>query len=106
MVGSLLTKMQNSVGVSGKSLLDETLVLVIPGMGWGHAHAHLDNAPLLIGGNGTVNTNGRQLNFTGVPLDNLYAMLLEAFGMGDKKFGKTGMRFGDFGDQVLSGVLA
>ncbi|MCA9583143.1 MAG: DUF1552 domain-containing protein [Myxococcales bacterium] len=81
----------------GKSLLDDTLVLVIPSMGEGANHNHATNCPLLFGGGGLIQATGRQIN-ANIPLANLHHTLLRAYGVDEK--------FGDNGTTEIAGVLA
>lgn len=105
-VASLLAKMEATATSDGRSLLDDTVVLVIPSMGLGNSHDHGNNASLLVGGKDVVRADGRALDFGGASLANLHVTLLKAFGVDDSlDFGAKGARFGDDGDRVLDGVL-
>jgi hypothetical protein len=102
----LLGKMSASMGADGRTLLDDTLVLVIPSMGLGNSHDHGNNASLLVGAKDTLRADGRALDFKGSSLANLHVTLLRAFGVDESlNFGVAGARFGDDGDRVLDGVL-
>lgn len=104
-LASLLTRLEATKGIGAPTLLDETLVLAIPSMGYGNAHDHGDNCPLLIGGGSALQTNGRKQTYAAEPMANLHVTLLEAFSV-TKSYGADGARFGDNGDSVLSGVIA
>lgn len=103
-LGAMLQLLAGTATAEG-TLLDETLVLVIPDMGAGSVHDHAQNCPLLFGGRGVVNTDGRQLAYGGTtPLTNLHVSLLEAYGI-EGSFGPTGAIFGDDGTSSLAGVV-
>lgn len=101
-----LLSLLSSPDEDGHSLLDETLVLVMPSMGEGSSHNHARNCPLLFGGGASFRTDGRQIVFDGADrLANLHVTLLEAYGI-EGSFGLDGARFGDDGDAVISGILS
>lgn len=103
MLADLLGRLASTPS-SGGTLLDDTLVLVMPSMGDGFNHDHQRVCPMMFGAQRFVNTTGRQVNAGGIPLANLHVTLLNLFGVAGS-FGATGATFGDDGDQVLSGVL-
>ncbi len=105
--GALLGLLQSTPGTEGATLLDETIVLGIASMGEGSSHDHGHNCPLLFGGTGVINANGRRLSFppeAAPPLTNLHVTLLEAYGV-QGNFGSSGAIFGDDGNAKIDGVL-
>lgn len=102
-IAHLLGLLQNTPDVDGKTLLDNTLVLVMPSMGIGTVHDHSNVCPLLFGAQGHVNTTGQRVQADGTPLANLHVSLLEAFGI-EGSFGNNGAIFGDYGSTTLAGV--
>lgn len=104
-IAHLLHLLAETPSGAGASLLDETLVLVIPSMGEGSSHDHAANCPLLFGGGGLLQTTGHQIVASGTPLANLHVTLLEAFGV-EATFGPTGAIFGDDGTAAIPGVIA
>ena len=105
-VASLLGKLDVVKELDGRSLLENTVVLVVPDMGLGHIHDHGNVAPLLIGGTGQVRTDGRKLALSGEPLANLHVTLLRAFGIQQGTFGLGEEIFGDDGSKEIAGILA
>jgi hypothetical protein len=106
-LGGMLQLLRDTPGMTGGTLLDETIVLAIPSMGEGNAHDHAHNCPLLFGGTGVIQANGRQIAFPGDaphPLANLHVTLLEAFGI-QGAFGTNGAIFGDWGTASIPGIL-
>ncbi len=104
-IAELLTLLQNTPDVDGSTLLDNTLVLVMPSMGIGTVHDHAQVCPIMFGAQSIVNTTGQQVVATGTPLNNLHAALLDAFGIAGT-FGNNGQIFGDYGTGALAGVKA
>ncbi len=105
MVADLLGRLDATPSGGGGSLLDDTLVLVLPSMGDGYNHDHQRVCPLMFGAQRFVGTTGRRIEAGGTPLSNLHVTLMSLFGVGGS-FGASGAVFGDDGDRVLSGVLA
>lgn len=106
-LAAMLQLLRDTQGLSGGTLLDETIVLAIPSMGEGGSHDHGHNCPLLFGGTGVINADGRQIAFPGAtpePLSNLHVTLLEAYGV-QGSFGTNGAIFGDHGTASIPGVL-
>ncbi|MEZ4442760.1 MAG: DUF1552 domain-containing protein [Polyangiaceae bacterium] len=104
-IAHLLDLLVNTEDAAGGTLLDNTLVLVIPSMGAGSNHDHAQNCPLLFGAQELVATTGGQLGYGGAKsLANLHATLLAGFGI-PGTFGATGAIFGDDGNEVLPGIL-
>jgi hypothetical protein len=106
-LAGLLHLLRDTPGASGNTLLDETIVLAIGSMGEGGSHDHAHNCPLLLGGTGVIQANGRQIAFPSgspPPLANLHVTLLEAFGI-QGTFGTNGAIFGDHGTASIAGVL-
>ena len=106
-LGHLLGLLRDTPGASGGTLLDETIVLAMPSMGEGNGHDHARNCPILFGGTGVINTDGRQIAFptnTPHPLANLHVSLLDAYGIPDA-FGASGNRFGDDGTTAIGGIV-
>lgn len=106
-LGSMLELLRATPSPEGGTLLDETIVLVIPSMGSGHNHDHGHNCPLLFGGKGVINADGRQIAFPEAappPLTHLHVSLLDAYGI-EGAFGPTGARFGDDGTAPIAGVV-
>ena len=99
----MLTLLRDTPDADGRSLLDNTLVLVMPSMGVGSSHDHSRVCPILFGGQGIVRTTGQQVAADGVPLNNLHVALLEAFGI-PGAFGNNGAIFGDYGTSALGGI--
>ena len=104
MLADLLGRLERTPSASGGSLLDETLVLVMPSMGDGYNHDHARVCPLMFGAQRFVQTRGRQVNAGGSPLSNLHVTLMQLFGVAGS-FGRDGAVFGDTGTGTLSGVL-
>jgi hypothetical protein len=104
-IAHLLTLLRDTPDADGESLLDNTVVLVMPSMGIGTVHDHANVCPLLFGGQSIVNTTGQQVVADGTPLNNLHVALLEAFGI-QGAFGNNGAVFGDYGTAALPGVSA
>ncbi len=106
--GALLQLLRDTQGPSGQTLLDETIVLAIPSMGEGSSHDHARNCPMLFGGTGVIQADGRQIAYpAGAPaaLANLHVSLLEAFGV-EGSFGSGGAVFGDDGVAAIPDVVA
>ncbi len=106
--GALLGLLQSTPGLEGGTLLDETIVLGIASMGEGNGHDHGHNCPILFGGKGVINADGRKLSYpvdAAPPLTNLHVSLLQAYGV-QGSFGAGGAIFGDDGTAVIDGVLA
>ncbi|NUP10395.1 MAG: DUF1552 domain-containing protein [Polyangiaceae bacterium] len=101
-VAGLLQLLADTPGAGGDSLLDETIVLVLPDMGAGSSHDHGQNCPLLLGGKGVINATGRQIA-PGGPLTNLHVTLLDIFGI-EGQFGAGGAIFGDNGTAEIAGI--
>jgi hypothetical protein len=81
------------------NLLDNTIVLFMPGMGQGANHNHGDIAVATLGkGGGSIKT-GSHLNFKGQPLACIHQTVLQAMGIRPTKWGFDG-------DRILNGVLA
>ena len=102
-VASFLKKMEDTQGAQGKSLLEETLVLIQPSMGRGNGHDHRRVTPMLIGGDGRIKTDGRF--FERQALGNLGASLLDAYDI-QGNFGRKGARFGDKGTSSIAGLFS
>lgn len=102
-IAHLLTLLRDTPDVDGSSLLDNTVVLVMPSMGIGTVHDHANVCPIMFGGQKIINTTGQQIVATGQPLANLHVALLEAFGI-EGSFGNNGAVFGDYGTSTLTGV--
>ena len=106
-LGAMLQLLRDTPGAEGGTLLDETLVLVMPSMGEGNGHDHAHNCPLLFGGTGVVATDGRQIAFpaaTPEPLPNLHVTLMQAYGI-EGSFGSNGAIFGDHGTGSIPGIV-
>lgn len=106
-LAGMLQLLRDTTGPTGGTLLDETIVLVIPSMGSGHEHDHEHNCPLLFGGKGVLNTDGRQIAFPSASpgvLADLHVTLLKAYGI-EGTFGKNGAIFGDHGTAPIDGIL-
>lgn len=101
----LLTLLRDTPDADGRSLLDNTLVLVMPSMGIGSTHDHSKVCPLLFGAQDMVQTTGQQIAADGTPLNNLHVALLEAFGI-QGAYGNNGAIFGDYGTSPLAGIKA
>lgn len=104
-IAHLLTLLRDTPDADGSSLLDNTLVIVMPSMGIGTVHDHARVCPILFGAQRFVNTTGQQIVADGVPLANLHVALLEALGI-EGSFGNNGAVFGDYGTNTLGGVRA
>lgn len=104
-IAHLLGLLDSTPDTNGGTLLDTTLVLVMPSMGIGTVHDHQKVCPLLFGAQSIVNTTGQQVSAAGVPLNNLHVALLEAFGI-QGAFGSEGKVFGDYSTSALPGVTA
>jgi hypothetical protein len=97
-LGKLVELVANLTEADGSSMLDNSLILALPSMGWGNPHDHDDVSPILIGGARGALQTGQYLNVDGTPLGDMYVTLLRAFGLEE--------RFGMDGENVISGVLA
>lgn len=107
-LGAMLQLLRDTPGTTGPTLLDETIVLVIPSMGEGGSHDHGHNCPLLFGGQGVIQADGRQIAFAAgapAPLANLHVSLLQAYGI-EGAFGAGGAIFGDDGTASIDGIVA
>jgi len=107
-LGAMLQLLRDTPGLSGGTLLDETVVLAIASMGEGNGHDHARNCPMLFGGTGVVQATGQQIAFpfeAPQPLANLHVSLLEAFGVAGS-FGANGTIFGDDGTATIPGIVA
>jgi hypothetical protein len=107
-LASMLALLRETPSPTGGTLLDETIVLVIPSMGSGHNHDHARNCPLLFGGKGVIQADGRQIAFSAEaphPLTNLHVSLLRAYGI-QGSFGHSGAVFGDDGTAPIDGIIA
>lgn len=82
----------------GSSLLDNTLVLIMPSMGHGNPHDFEDVSPVLVGKCGGALRGGQYQKLTGTPFANLHVTIMQAFGVQSN--------FGMDGTQVLSGILS
>jgi hypothetical protein len=102
-IAHLLGLLQNTPDSDGRTLLDNTLVLVMPSMGIGSVHDHANVCPILFGAQDHVNTTGQRIDGAGTPLANLHVSLLEVFGI-EGAFGNNGAIFGDYGSSTLAGV--
>ncbi len=95
---ALAAKLKATSDVDGKSLFDNTVMLLISDMGLGANHDHTNVAPVLLGrGGGKLNV-GRAANLAGAPLGDLYVTLLQAFGL-------QASAFGDDGSAALPGIV-
>jgi hypothetical protein len=106
-LAGMLALLRDTPALSGGTLLDETIVLVIPSMGTGYTHEHRHNCPLLFGGKGFINADGRQIAFPEAsppPLTNLHVSLLQAYGI-EGSFGHSGAIFGDDGTAPIEGIV-
>lgn len=106
-IAGLLQLLRDTPGAMGGTLLDETLVLVMPSMGEGNGHDHAHNCPILFGGTGVIAADGRQIAFSAdspQPLPNLHVSLLEAYGI-QGTFGTNGAIFGDHGTAAIPGIV-
>ncbi len=107
-LGALLGLLRGTAGAMGGTLLDETIVLVMPSMGEGSTHDHGHCCPLLFGGTDHIQADGRQIAFgagSPEPLANLHVSLLEVFGV-EGSFGQGDAVFGDFGTRTIPGIRA
>ena len=104
-LGQLLTKLEQTQGLQGNSLLDETLVMALACFGSGHNHDHKHNNPLFIGGNGTIKTNNRQIDLEERTFADINVSLLDAFGV-NKSYGTNNNRFGDDGSMAIDSLFS
>lgn len=104
-IASLLTRLDEASGPLGGTLLDETLLLVMPSMGSGSTHDHSRVAPLLFGGGPRFQCDGRLLDYGGAPLADLHRTLAEGFEV-PLVPRPSGALFGDDGANVLPGILS
>lgn len=102
-IAHMLSLLESTPDADGGTLLDNTLVLVMPSMGAGSVHDHARVCPILFGGQGIVNTTGTQVSAAGTPLNNLHQALLEAYEI-PGTFGSEGRVFGDYSTGALAGV--
>ncbi|MBC7533499.1 MAG: DUF1552 domain-containing protein [Oligoflexus sp.] len=81
------------------NILDNTMLLLLPGMGQGAAHNHVDISMAILGKAGGKIKPGMHLNFaTNAPYANLHVTLLNAMGIPTEKFGYDGTK-------ILPGLL-
>lgn len=80
------------------SVLDNTLVFMGSSMRDGNAHRPIDLPILLGGGKNIMKTGDHQIHAKGTPLCNLYATMLQAFGVSNNAFGDSN---GIFKDMLL-----
>jgi hypothetical protein len=97
-LGAFVQKVADLKEADGTSMLDNTLILVLPSMGHGNPHDHDDVSPVFIGKCGGAIKGGQYQNLDGTPLANMHVTVLQAFGITS--------RFGMDGESVISGVLA
>lgn len=102
-IAHLLGLLQNTPDVDGTSLLDNTLVLVMPSMGIGTVHDHANVCPIMFGAQSHIRTTGNQVMGGGTPLANLHVSLMEVFGI-QGAFGNNGAIFGDYGTATVPGI--
>lgn len=81
-----LCKSMKDTQESGKTLLDQTTIVVTSNLGNGSNHSNKDLPVLVIGGN---YNHGQHLAFepSSIPLSNLYVTILNQFGLADRSFG-------------------
>lgn len=80
------------------SVLDNTLAFMGSSMRDGNAHRPIDLPILLGGGKNIMKTGDHQIHAKGTPLCNLYATMLQAYGVSNKPFGDSS---GIFKDMLL-----
>lgn len=97
-LGKFVEVVANRTEADGSSMLDNTLILAMPSMGWGNPHDHDDVSPIFIGKAAGAIQTGQYIDARGTPLGDLYVTLLQAFGVQAS--------FGADGKNVISGVLA
>ena len=86
-----ITKLKATTDTDGKSLLDNTAVLLMPDMGDGNPHDHTAVSPAIVGGaRGAIET-GKVVDFKGAPLGNLHVTLLQMMGAPNTTFGVDGV---------------
>ena len=104
-IAHLLTLLAETSSTEGRSLLDDTIVLVMPSMGAGSNHDHGRTCPILFGGTGVLQQGGRRVDAPGVTLANLHVTLMRAYGI-TGEHGVPGAAFGDDGTTEVAGILA
>jgi hypothetical protein len=97
-IGKFVQKIANNKEADGSSMLDNTLVMVLPDMGDGDTHDHTNLAPIFVGKAGGALLGGQHQNLPGRPLADAYVTLMQAFGVQ--------ANFGAYGRNVISGVVA
>ncbi|MEO0796474.1 MAG: DUF1552 domain-containing protein [Verrucomicrobiota bacterium] len=89
-----LKRMRDTKDVSGKSLLDSSIIVYGGGIRDGNKHDHGDLPVLLSGGGGGTIQGGDHFDAQGVPMCNLYVELAQRMGVNIDSFGDSSGRLG------------
>lgn len=73
------------------NVLDNTIMLLMPGMGQGANHNHADYTMAMLGKGGGTIAAGRHINQPGAPRGNIHVSLLNAMGVKSDRFGLDGV---------------
>ncbi len=88
-VAGLLGALAAMPTVAGHTVLDETLVLILPGFGDGQVHAPVGIPAVLAGGSALGLPGGRHLVATGTKLASLHLAILQMLGLSLTRFATT-----------------
>lgn len=97
-VGKFVQKIADTKEADGASMLDNTVILVLPSMGHGDKHDHNDVSPVLVGKAGGALVGGQYQKLKDHSVGDMYVTLMQAFGVQSE--------FGSDGKSVISGVVA
>lgn len=86
---NLLSRLDSVQESNGKTMLDNSVVVWISELSVGQTHSTSD-LPIVLAGGGTQIAGNRHLHRSGANTGELYASLLQAFGLSDTTFGHVG----------------
>ncbi len=90
--GYFINKLSSLKEIDGTRLIDHCVIIFGSGISDGNRHHHSNLPVLLAGGNAHGFTNGRHVDFKGVPMTNLYLAMLKKAGVHASHVGdSTGM---------------
>jgi hypothetical protein len=88
--GWFLEQMDKTKDVDGKSLLDNSMIVIGCGNSDGNRHTHVNLPIVLAGGGGGTLTTGRFVRFSSQPICNLFLSMIDRMGVrGVEKFGDS-----------------
>ena len=82
-------KLSTTKEVDGSRLLDHCMIVFGGGISDGNRHRHSDLPVLLAGGQAHGLTNGRHIDYGGVPMTNLYLGILDRAGVKASQVGDS-----------------